>query len=388
MPSALLLVGAAFPKPTNLAASPTIQAALKNLTAAFETYDQTPSNNPNKTSWSLQIFSASSDEPLWEHYHTAQNLIDNDDTGNTTIGPDTVFRLGSLTKIFTILTFLAEAGDSYFNDPVTKHLPQLELIAGKAQSDPVMNVDWSSVTLGGLASHMAGIIRDYALEGELTQEHNQTVLTGQGFPPAPLSQVPFCGEVIPCTRDQIFAGLAIVPPSFAPSHTPGYSNLGYQLLAYALENIRGRDFAEMLEANVLQKLGLAHTYYTRTPPRHLGVIPPGNEAGWNFSLGEANPTGNMYASISDLSALGRGIFRHTVLGAAQTRRWLRPAATTADAREGVSYPWGYRRIGFQGPTHCQEPKDPWAPMGPHGLPRPIGLGWDGLGWAGLKTVGF
>ncbi|KAI0487180.1 beta-lactamase/transpeptidase-like protein [Xylaria cf. heliscus] len=335
--------GAAFPKPVNLAASPTIQAALKNLTAAFETYDQTSSINPNGTSWSLQVFSASSDEPLWEHYHTANNLLDNDESGNFTIGPDTIYRLGSLTKIFTMLTFLTEAGDSYLNDPVTKYVPELEILAVKARSDPIMSVDWSSITLSDLASHMAGIVRDYALEGELTQEKNQSVLMGQGFPPAPLNQVPFCGEAIPCTRTQLFAGLAVVPPSFTPSHTPGYSNVGYQLLAYALEAIKSRSFSEMLKSNVLQKLGLNHTYYDLAP-RHLGVVPPGNDAGWNFSLGEANPTGNMYSSISDISSLGRAIFRNSLLSAAQTRRWLKPAATTADIYEGVSYPWGYRRI--------------------------------------------
>ncbi|KAI1738258.1 beta-lactamase/transpeptidase-like protein [Xylaria scruposa] len=336
--------GAAFPKPVNLAESPTVQAALSKLTAAFEIFDQTSSNNPNGTSWSLQIFSASSDEPLWEHYHTANNLLDDDGSGNITVGPDTIYRLGSLTKIFTMLTFLAEAGDSYLNDPVTKHVPELEVLAAKAPSDPIMNVDWSSITLGNLASQMAGIIRDFALEGELTQEKNQSVLMSQGFPAAPLDQVPFCGEVIPCTRAQLFEGLAIVPPSFASSYTPGYSNLGYQLLAYALEAIKGRPFSEMLESDILQKLGLNHTYYHPAPPRHLGVIPPGNGAGWDFSLGEANPTGNMYSSISDISSLGRAIFRNSVLVAAQTRRWLKPAATTADIYEGLSYPWGYRRI--------------------------------------------
>ncbi|KAJ8110147.1 hypothetical protein ONZ43_g5951 [Nemania bipapillata] len=268
--------GAAFPKPTNLAASPTIQAALKDITAAFEAYGKDPTNNPNGTSWSLQIFSASSDEPLWEHYHTAENLLGKDGSGNITVGPDTIYRLGSLTKIFTILTFLAEAGDSYWNDPVTKFVPELAVLAAKAQSDPVMYVDWSSITLD-------------ALEGELTQEHNQTVLMSQGFPPAPLTMVPFCGEVVPCNRAQIFAGLAIVPPSFQPSHTPGYSNLGYQLLAYALEAITGKKFADMLKTDVIERLGLDHTYYDQIPPRDLGVIPPGNEAGWNFSLGEASP---------------------------------------------------------------------------------------------------
>lgn len=194
--------GAAYPKPTNLAVSPTIQAALANLTAAFETYDEMSSNNPNGTSWSLQIFSASSDEPLWEYYHTAQNLLDQEETANFTVGPDTIYRLGSLTKIFTIVTFIAEAGDTRWNDPVTKYVPELQALAAKASEDPVMNVDWESVTLGALASHMAGIMRDCknrrsqhrgmkvadartdALEGELTQEHNQTVLMGQVSPPA------------------------------------------------------------------------------------------------------------------------------------------------------------------------------------------------------------
>lgn len=80
-----------------------------------------------------------------------------------------------------------------------------------------------------------------------------------------------------------------MPPSFVPSHTPGYSNLGYQLLAYALEAITDKKFADMLKSTVIDRLGLTHTYYDQVPPPGLGVIPPGNEAGWNFSLGEASP---------------------------------------------------------------------------------------------------
>lgn len=52
----------------------------------------------------------------------------------------------------------------------------------------------------------------------------------------------------------------------------------------------------------------------------------------------------MYSSVSDLSRLGRAIFRHTLLPPAQTRRWLKPVALTADIREGISSPWGIRRI--------------------------------------------
>ncbi|KAI0598421.1 beta-lactamase/transpeptidase-like protein [Biscogniauxia sp. FL1348] len=335
--------GAVFPKPTDLASSDIIQTALTNLTATFNARGTDPANNPNATSWSIQVFSASSDEPIWEHYHTAMNLLSADNPGVKSVDGDTIYRLGSLTKIFTIVTFLAEVGDAYWNTPVTRYVPELDLLAGKAQYDPVMNVAWDEITLGNLASHMAGIVRDYALEGELTQENNQTVLIAQGFPPAPQNMTPICGEAILCNRAQFFTGLANVPPSFAPGQTAGYSNIGYQLLAYALEGITQRDFLQMLEADVIAALGLANTHY-RKPADELGVIPPSGRDSWAHDLGEASPTGNMYASVSDLSALGRAIFRSALMPPAQTRRWLKPASLTAEMHEGLSYPWGVRRI--------------------------------------------
>src|SRR5690349_10833062 len=54
--------------------------------------------------------------------------------------------------------------------------------------------------------------------------------------------------------------------------------------------------------------------------------------------------GNMYSSVSDISALGRAILKSTLLRPAQTRRWLKPAALTSELVAGVSYPWGVRRI--------------------------------------------
>ncbi|KAI1344430.1 beta-lactamase/transpeptidase-like protein [Xylariaceae sp. FL0016] len=340
--------GPAFPKPTNLAASQTVQTALTNLTATFDARGADPVQNPNGTSWSIQVFSASSDQALWEHYHTAMNLLSTDNPGVKSVGADTIYRLGSLTKIFTIMTFLSEAGDAYWNTPVTRFVPELELLAGKAQYDPVMNVAWGDITLGMLASHTAGVVRDYAIQGELTQEHNQTVLLNQGFPPAQANLTPVCGEAVLCNRDQFFNGLANIPPSFAPAETPGYSNMGYQLLAYALETITKKNFTNMVQDDLITKIGLNSTYY-QAPPTELGVIPPNGEEGWSHSIGESSPTGNMYSSIADLSKLGRAIFRNTVMPAAQTRRWLKPAALTAEIYEGVSYPWGFRRIPLGAP---------------------------------------
>lgn len=157
--------GPAFPKPTKLASSETFKSVLANLTDTFKARDQDPANNPNGTSWSVQVFSVSDTDndnssPLWEYHHSAPSLATADTGGVKEVDGDTIYRLGSLTKIFTILTFLVEAGDGYWNTPVTKFVPELALLADKYQYDPVMNVDWASITLGELASHTAGIVRD------------------------------------------------------------------------------------------------------------------------------------------------------------------------------------------------------------------------------------
>ncbi|KAI1804479.1 beta-lactamase/transpeptidase-like protein [Daldinia bambusicola] len=312
--------GPAFPKPTALASSDIIKTAIANLTATFDARGMDPGTNPNGTSWSIQVFSASDpneDEPIWSHYHTATDLLAADTPGVKSIDGNTVYRLGSVTKIFTILTFLIEAGDTYWNTPVTQWVPELELLAGKAQYDPIMNVDWDSITLQDLASHMAGIVRDWFPAS--TSERNAHMWR------------------------EFFSGLGNVPPSFSPSWTTGYSNAGYQILAYALEAITQKQYANMLQADIIDKLGLEHTFYQK-PDDTLGVIPQGQEDNWAFSIGEASPTGNMYSSVTDLSRLARAIFRHTLVPPAQTRRWLKPTALTADLREGVGSPWGIRRI--------------------------------------------
>ncbi|KAK9421122.1 putative Beta-lactamase-related domain-containing protein [Seiridium unicorne] len=357
-------LGPVFPKPTNLASSDTIIQAVANLSSAFAEYENDPANNPDETSWSIQVFSGSDndDVPIWEHYHTAPNI---NTSFASVVDGNTIYRLGSVTKIFTILAFLVGSGDKYWNAPVTDYIPELAQLAEESDQDfdPLMDVDWRDVTLAALASQMAGIVRDYGILGELTQENNQSTLMAQGFPPAPLDQVPPCGEYYLCTREQLFKGLKIVPPSWAPYTTPGYSNLGYQLLAYALENITGRGFQDILENDVLYPLNLEHTYYSKPPAGAPGIVPNGNNYGWSFSLGEASPTGNMYTSINDLSSLGRAIFRSTLIPSSMTRRWLQPAALTSEMLASVGYPWGIRRIQLGSGTDGNRVVDSYGKAG-------------------------
>ena len=78
-------------------------------------------------------------------------------------------------------------------------------------------------------------------------------------------------------------------PSYPTFQTATYSNIAYQLLAYALESITEKKFTDVLESRVLKPLGLNRTYYD-TPPDEVGVIPGTvKDTYWNVNLGDASP---------------------------------------------------------------------------------------------------
>jgi CubicO group peptidase (beta-lactamase class C family) len=97
------------------------------------------------TYFGIQVFSRNSDKTLYEKYY------------GPLVGPDTLYRIASISKVVSVYTTLSELGDKYWNEPVTKYIPELAKLKVKS---PVDDIDWSEVTLGALASHMGGVARD------------------------------------------------------------------------------------------------------------------------------------------------------------------------------------------------------------------------------------
>ncbi|KAK4236185.1 hypothetical protein C8A03DRAFT_17146 [Achaetomium macrosporum] len=339
------LYGPLFPRPTNLLHDPVVKAVAATLDNVFvEHIDNDTTTGSERYSYSVEVFTGSEDKPLWSHYWTAPSLKNFNSTGVTRVDSNTVFRIGSVTKIFTVLTFLATVGDEIWNDPITKHLPEIAEIARNASGDPILTTDWESITVGSLASQTSGLIRDYALLGELSYQLNLTDLYNLGFPPLNASEYPPCGSWPTCERKQLFAGLARLPPSFPPFMTPTYSDIGFVLLSYVAERITGKDFNTLVKETVLKPLNLNHTF-VEVPEDSLGIIPGTSRATqWGFQLAEESATGNMYSSAGDMSSLGRGILRSTLLKPAMTRRWLKPSSFSSDRKALVGMPWGIRRI--------------------------------------------
>lgn len=60
--------------------------------------------------------------------------------------------------------------------------------------------------------------------------------------------------------------------------------------------------------------------------------------------------GANYASLKDISKLGRSILNSDVLSKAQTRRWLKPKSLLNDLSGAVGMPWEIERVQIGGRT--------------------------------------
>ena len=118
------------------------------------------------TSFSIQLFSLHEQEPLSQYHYTAP-AASNSTFGTRVVDQDTIYRIGSSTKLLTVWLFIIEAGDGVLRDPVTKYVPELldnaSMQCSGSSMDNTTCTMWSDVTIGDLASHMAGIQKECKL---------------------------------------------------------------------------------------------------------------------------------------------------------------------------------------------------------------------------------
>ena len=215
-----------FPQPSSLSNSHAVQdakqALSRSLQAALHNATIHGQLDSNATSFSVDVYSIRETHPLFT-YHFSAPALAHPAQGVATVDSDTIYRIGSLSKLLTVYTYLIEVGDVSFNQPITKYVPELASYAtshaAALKTNEIDFVDWNSITIGALASHMAGISRDFARGAESDAD----LLASGGFPPVPAMNVPFCGDPIkvPCDR----AGMV---PFLGPTFTSFFleENLG------------------------------------------------------------------------------------------------------------------------------------------------------------------
>ena len=119
----------------------------------------------------MQIFSSQEHDSAFGFYHT-DDPVTVGAVGVQEVDEDTVFRIGSVSKLWTMLLYMTLGGTRYFHEPASKYVPELRARHNSTDTKyTIDHVQWSDVTIGELASHQAGILRDCTVKMIYWPEH-------------------------------------------------------------------------------------------------------------------------------------------------------------------------------------------------------------------------
>ncbi len=192
--------------------------------------------------------------------------------------PHTKFKIASLTKSFTatLIMQLVVQEKLGLHQPISEYLPEY------SQSS------WKDISIHHLLTHTSGI---------------------------PNFDKP---EKVSRPKELV-EQFANEPLDFTPGEKFGYSNSGYILLGYIIETITGKEYAEVLQENILSPLSMNDTGFHR----HKSII-KNMSSGYNKIWGKyhhinnpdassAYAAGAMYSTVEDLLRWNNAVQNSTLL---------------------------------------------------------------------------
>jgi serine beta-lactamase-like protein LACTB len=247
---------------------------------------------------------------------------------------ETVYRVGSVSKLFTDLAVmqLVEKGQLDLDAPVTNYLPDFHPTNPFEPKKPI--------TLRQMMAHRSGLVREPPV--------------GNYFDRA--------GS----TLAQMVASLNTTSLVYAPETRAKYSNAAVATVGYVLEKTQHEPFAKYLKRTLLEPMGLRHSAFDAPPElvkdraASLMWTQYGREfPAPTFALGDA-PAGSMDSTVLDLGkflsilfAGGRAANGRSVKPETLEQMWTSQFAATADKTNfGLGFRLerlnGHRKVGHSG----------------------------------------
>ncbi|MFC5666838.1 serine hydrolase domain-containing protein [Kitasatospora misakiensis] len=201
-------------------------------------------------------------------------------------GPDTLFEIGSVTKVFTSLALarLTLAGTVTLDEPLA------DVLAGALPAEVAVPAKGSEpLALRHLATHTSGLPRLPA--GMLLP----ALLT-------PNKPDPYAH----CTAATLLGGLGRTRLRAAPGRSFRYSNLGAGLLGLALAHRAGVGYGELVRREVCEPLGLTDTVL-EPDAEQTARLAPGHSSGGRpvpaWHLADLAGAGGLRSTAADLAVL-------------------------------------------------------------------------------------
>jgi CubicO group peptidase (beta-lactamase class C family) len=227
--------------------------------------------------------------------------------------PQTVYRVGSVTKVFTALMLmqLRDAGKLQLDDSIEKYLPEFKIKSRFPDARPA--------TFRQVAAHYSGLPREAPMLYELQVTDEQ----------------PSVEEQLKSLKNSEMLLPAMTMYS--------YSNLGYAIMGLALSRVAKQPYDQYVAAQILKPLGMNYSGFALTEQmkKHfaVGYKPAGSDGTYQRS---SYPTyvplasGMLYSNVDDLASFLSLFFREgprggkQVLGSSSLLEMLIPVAVSTD----------------------------------------------------------
>ncbi|KAK4236686.1 beta-lactamase/transpeptidase-like protein [Achaetomium macrosporum] len=324
----------------HLAVRSTIEAVVASLQAEIGVF--------NYSAVSVGVQSIYEDAPLLDLHHTPAHL--NPERGARQVNSSTVYRIGSISKVFTVMAALqlAEKGVLSMHDPIARWIPELggpKRNSSRDSEHELDGVDWDAITVEAVAAHLAGIGADIATDLAAFSGDWQAL----GLPQIPQDMKrPDCSGIQgirPCTREDLLEAYQHRrPPVYPPNQSPVYSNTGTSLVGLVVEAASNKTFETAVQDMILGPLGMRHTTVGNVPDNAANMFIPVGGTDWDRHLGVFDPSGGINSNTADLLAFMVGILKNKVLPPSSTHRWLKPATFTSGWSGAVGAPWEIYRL--------------------------------------------
>lgn len=361
-------LGPSYPAPVDLTSDDSLVASTwrnvsSNLQGLLNNTGQSASlSSLSNVTFSMGMFSLHDDNATALQFHYTSPEISNSTNGTHSVDADSIYRIASVTKVFTVLAGLLELSLTDWERPLTELIPTLAEFSAdmSGEDDPIDIVEWGKITPSALAAQIAGVPRDaFVAPGELTYALLASdgvaaveELLDFGFPPIAdndtLEYPPCLSYLINgtvCPQGLWVEGVEVLAPTFRPWTTPGYSDAGFAMLGLAIASITGKSMDDIYRSAIFDPLGMNSSKST-TPPQSEWdrcVIPGDPASSFDFDAGILVSTGGLLSTINDLARFGRGILNSTLLSPENTRRWLKPFSHSAHLQYSVGRPWEIMR---------------------------------------------
>lgn len=207
-----------------------------------------------------------------------------DEANKVPASPETIYRVGSISKLFTASAAmqLTEEGKFDIDKPLATYLPEFSVKSRFSDASPI--------TPRTLMTHHSGLPSDY-LKGMWTKDPE-----------------PFTG-LVKRVRDEFAA--------YPPNYVFSYSNLGVDLLGHAVERAAGRDFVGRVDASLLAPLGMTRSSFSPRPDMEPFLSKGYRRGKETFEPPLRDvPAGGLHSSVLDLSRFMQMIFAEGSSGGA------------------------------------------------------------------------